>query len=579
MRRSRQHLALVLGLMCLLIASACTSLTDAAFCSSGCGTCQACDQTTQLCVDVRPEVTLSAPAHGGRFDGGQVPVAGTVRFFAGAGPKEVSGALPDGRWQPLALDGGAFDTELGVPVLDGGSYRVQVRAVDTADCVGVSGVDVRLDQVAPTGSLTPAHGARGTEATVRLLFDEAVFPAGTGPVIHLSPDAGTGRFLAGGYEVAGLDDLTTYSARVEAGAMVDGFGNPSAAIGPVVFTTGASPPRATVLLNAGEVLDVDAASDEDGVVTVVARIDGGTLSLFAWGAFDGRTGGFQVLDQASDVSAEMFQAVSGSVDDGGVPLLRTSGYFKGSASSSTLRSAEWRTGATAGSQSTGALALIATGPSCAESPGADAVGLVVAGSPDRYQRPPGSMAVPVPSVPVRLGLRSASSWELVSLTYAGLDRVAFRPACAGGGSADFTAQSGFTTRVATPPRLSIALADADRSLYVFDDLERERVERCEACVGAAAGSSCPPTVERTARPGLMVASRRSGGRVLGAALADTGAIELLERDLSDDCGSPWQSLGVFPASRGAIRWVPVLFGARPGIVYATATQVRAEVLP
>jgi hypothetical protein len=66
--------------------------------------------------------------------------------------------------------------------------------------------------------------------------------------------------------------------------------------------------------------------------------------------------------------------------------------------------------------------------------------------------------------------------------------------------------------------------------------------------------------------------------VLGAAL-DGGVIELLERDLSMSCSTPWASLGVLPGSAGAIRWVPVLFGSRPGAVYATPTQVRAEVLP
>jgi hypothetical protein len=579
MRRASQRLAPILGLATQLVATGCTQLTDAAFCSNGCAAEQACDPGTQLCVDVRPEVLLVVPLQNAGFDGGQVPVKGTVRFFDGARAREVSGGLPDGGWLPLLLDGGGFDATLPVPIRDGGPYLVRVRAVDTADRVGEAAVSVRLDQVPPTGSFVPGDGARGTEPTVRVVFDEEVFLAGADPVIHLSPDGGIGRLTPSGYEVSGLAFLTTYTAHVEAGAAVDRLGNPSSAVGPIVFTTGASPPAGPTLVNAGEVLDVDATSDEDGVVTVVARIDGGTLSLFAWGTFDGRTGTFQVLDQASDATADIFQAVGASAADAGVPVLRTSGFFRGSLSNTMLRSAEWRAGAMTGSVSTGALALIPTGPSCIESPGADPVGLVVTGSPDLYQRSPGSTPLPVSTVPARLGLRSPSGWELLSYSFTSLDRVVFRPACAGGGSEPFAAQARAIDGVREPPRLSVALPDADRSLYVFDGLLGERVERCEACVGAASDAGCPPGFERSTRPGLMVATRRSGGRVLGAALADGGGVELLERDLELGCATDWQPLGVLPGSKGAIRWVPVLFGARPGAVYATPTQVRAEVLP
>jgi len=579
MRRVSQRVAPILGLASQLMAAGCTQLTDTAFCSNGCAAGQACDPGTQLCVDVRPEVLLLAPVPDAGFDGGLVPVKGTVRFFDDAGAREVSGGLPDGGCLPLLLDGGAFETTVPVPVLDGGRYVVRVRAVDTADRVGEAAVSVRLDQVPPTGALVPGDGARGTEPAVRVVFDEDVLLPGADPVIHLSPDGGIGRLTSSGYEISGLAFLTTYTAHVEAGAAVDRFGNRSAAVGPIVFTTGASPPTSPTLLNAGQVLDVDATSDEDGVVTVVARLDGGTLSLFAWGTFDGRTGTFQVLDQASDATAEMFQAVGASAGAAGVPALRTSGFFKGSLSDSTLRSAEWRAGAMTGTVSIGALALIPTGPSCIEAPGADPVGLVVAGSPNLYQRAPGSTPLPLSTLPARLGLRSSSGWELLSVTFTSVDRVVFRPACAGGGPEPFAAQAAVITGVRTLSRLSVALPDADRSLYVFDGLLGDRVERCEACVGAASDAGCPPSFERSTRGGLVVATRRSGGRVLGAAAADGGGVELLERDLEPGCATDWQPLGVLPGSQGAIRWAPVLFGARPGAVYATPTQIRAEVLP
>jgi hypothetical protein len=453
-----------------------------------------------------------------------------------------------------------------------------VVAVDTAGRDGGASVPVWLDQVSPQGVLSPRHAERATESLVRVVFDETVVPTGAGPAIELVPADGTGRFIDGGYVISGLAFLTTYTASVPAGAMVDMQGNPSRAAGPVVFTTGASPPSSPTVRNAGQVLDVDATSDEDGVVTVVVQVDGGAVALYSWGTFDGRTGDFQVLDQASDSTADVFQAVGAAGSDGGVPVLRTTGFFKGSLSSTTLRSAAWRAGSASGSQSTGALALIATGPSCLELPGADPVGLVVTGSPELYLRAPGSLALPAPTLPARLGVRSADGWELVSVAFEALDRVVFRPPCPPGAGPAFIAQPGFRTGVRIPPRLSVALPDADRSLYVYDGVDGERIEFCDACVGATSDAGCPASFERVTRPGLTAATRRSGGRVLGAAL-DGGVIELLERDLSAGCSTAWQSLGVLPGSAGAIRWVPVLFGSRPGAVYATPTQVRAEVLP
>jgi hypothetical protein len=580
MRSARQHWPPCSwwGLL-LVTAAGCTPLTEDASCAHGCPRPgQACDVVTQLCVDVRPQVRLTSPLADAGVDGGLVPVLGRVTFFDDAGPREVSAALPDGGWEPLALDGGAFAALIPVPERNGASYPLSVLAVDTAGRQGMVSVQVWLDQIPPRGVLSPEHAARATDSLVRVVFDEAVVPAGAGPAIDLVPADGRGHFIDGGYVISGLAFLTTYTASVPAGAMLDTQGNPSRRVDPVVFTTGASPPSSPTLRNAGQVVDVDATSDEDGVVTVVVQVDGGAVTLYSWGTFDGRTGDFQVLDQASDSAADVFQAVGAAAGDGGVPLLRTTGFFKGSLSSTTLRSAEWRAGGVSGSQSTGALALIPTGPSCVELPGADPVGLVVTGSPELYLRAPGSLALPAPTLPARLGVRSADGWELVSVAFEALDRVVFRPWCPPAAGPAFSAQSAFRTGVRSPPRLSVALPPADRSLYVYDGVDGQRIEFCDACVGAPSDAGCPASFERVTRAGLTAATRRSGGRVLAAAL-DGGVIELLERDLSTSCSTAWESLGVLPGSAGAIRWVPVLFGARPGAVYATSTQVRAEVLP
>jgi hypothetical protein len=75
----------------------------------------------------------------------------------------------------------------------------------------------------------------------------------------------------------------------------------------------------------------------------------------------------------------------------------------------------------------------------------------------------------------------------------------------------------------------------------------------------------------------MVASRHEGGRVLGARRNANNLIELLERDLSTDCDSPWTVLATAPDSGSALSWQPVMFGRKPGLVFSTATDVRTYV--
>jgi hypothetical protein len=127
--------------------------------------------------------------------------------------------------------------------------------------------------------------------------------------------------------------------------------------------------------------------------------------------------------------------------------------------------------------------------------------------------------------------------------------------------------------VADSPHFSLALARADRSLLVLDTANGTRVEICRSCQETPDAGTCPTTVERQATGGLTVASRHDGARVLGARRNGAGLIDLLERDLATDCGSPWTVLGTAPDSAAAVQWELAMFGRKPGLLFSTATDV------
>ncbi len=121
------------------------------------------------------------------------------------------------------------------------------------------------------------------------------------------------------------------------------------------------------------------------------------------------------------------------------------------------------------------------------------------------------------------------------------------------------------------------MARADRSLVAFDTRTGTRIESCRSCESSVDAGTCPAAVERTAPGGLTVASRHDGARVLGARRNANDLIELLERDLSADCDSPWTVLATTPDSSSAVAWQPAMFGRKPGLVYSTTSDVRVYV--
>ena len=167
-------------------------------------------------------------------------------------------------------------------------------------------------------------------------------------------------------------------------------------------------------------------------------------------------------------------------------------------------------------------------------------------------------------VPQTLALRSPEAWEAVAADQHQLRRAFFRARCPPD-AVEVVREPASRSDVADSPHFSLALARADRSLLVLDTANGTRVEICRSCQETPDAGTCPTTVERQATGGLTVASRHDGARVLGARRNGAGLIDLLERDLATDCGSPWTVLGTAPDSAAAVQWEPAMFGRKPGL--------------
>jgi hypothetical protein len=202
------------------------------------------------------------------------------------------------------------------------------------------------------------------------------------------------------------------------------------------------------------------------------------------------------------------------------------------------------------------------------------VGLVSAAG--AYSRGPYSLSIGF--LPDRLAIRSEQFWEVVATDgQHRLLRAWFRATCGAVPVQEIHVEPPVRTDLADDPRFSLALPRADRSLLVFDTRTGTRVESCQSCESGADGGACPAAFDRGTTGGLMVASRQDGARVIGARRNASNLLELVERDLSTDCDSPWKVLATAPDSSSAVAWQAAMFGRKPGLLYSTESDVRVYV--
>ena len=554
--------------MLLIASAACTSLTPSADCeSSACPAGQTCDPQTRLCVlDLSPQITVIAPKPDAAVKDPALEVRGTVSTWSDATLVGMSFQLVDaGSAGTVPVDGGLFSLTLPLPPLDGENVQLVLLARDSQSREGRVSVPFRVDDVAPRPRFAPGDGERGADVQLTVDFGEAV--SGTGAPALLVPGGATGAYDSARqrYVFSGLSHDTGYQVSVDAGVVLDAFGNPNQA-GAARFWTAAHPTQSGTIGGLDSVVSFDAVSDEDGVVTLAVE----TVSKVVWGWFDPSSGAFvqlTLLDVAAPPltalrTATAFQA------DGGAPL-RVALVLQ----RDTTDRLDVRTG-TAFSTPSGAYAVPA-GPSCAE-PAAllGSVGLVSAAG--AYSRGPYSLSIGF--LPDRLAIRSEQFWEVVATDgQHRLLRAWFRATCGAVPVQEIHVEPPVRTDLADDPRFSLALPRADRSLLVFDTRTGTRMESCRSCDSGADGGACPAPFDRSTTGGLMVASRHDGARVIGARRNASNLLELVERDLSTDCDSPWTVLATAPDSSSAVAWQAAMFGRKPGLLYSTASDVRVYV--
>ena len=554
--------------MLLVASAACTSLTSSADCaSSACPEGQTCDPQTRLCVlDLSPQITVLSPKADAAVKDSALEVRGTVATWSDSTLVGMSYQLVDaGSAGGVPVDGGLFSLTIPLPPLDGEDVQLVLLARDSQDRERRVSVPFRVDDVAPHPRFAPQDAERGADVQLTVDFGEPV--TGTDAPAVLVPGGATGAYDSAHqrYVFSGLTHDTGYQVTVDAGVVLDAFGHPNEP-GAARFWTAAHPAQSGTIGGLDSVVSFDAASDEDGVVTLAIE----TASKVVWGWFDPASGTFAQLTLL-DVSAPPLTAIRTATAfqaDGGAPL-RVAVVLQRDATDRL----DVRTGTTFSTHS--AAYAVPTGPSCAEpSASLGTVGLLSATG--GYSRGPYSLTIGF--LPDRLAIRSEQFWEVVATdAQHRLLRAWFRASCGPSPVQEIHVETPVRTDLADDPRFSLALPRADRSLVVFDTRTGTRVESCRSCESGADAGTCPSPVERSATGGLTVSSRHDGARVIGARRNASNLVELVERDLSADCDSPWTVLATAPDSTPAVAWQPAMFGRKPGLLFSTATDVRVYV--
>ncbi len=164
------------GVVCaLLLSTACRSGKGSRCENRECEPGLVCHRPTLLCVlDEPPVLTLTAPAAELSVTGPSFELGGSVRDDQAV--KAVDYRLGEGSdWTsvPVAADG-SFSAVVAVPVVDGVSFTLQVRATDSFDQETVATAAVLVDRVDPTCALLAPQADRivpaAGKATLSLRF-------------------------------------------------------------------------------------------------------------------------------------------------------------------------------------------------------------------------------------------------------------------------------------------------------------------------------------------------------------------------------------------------------------------------
>lgn len=508
--------------------------------------------------NVAPKLTITSPVQGQKFN---------ASHFAGSDAVRVDFTVSDGDPQTIVRQVGttAALTALEVQTSatdDGGGYTVQLEAVDSAGNVSTDAVDFSVDRVAPR--ITQAFPLDGSISAARSAVVKFTEPMqASSPALTVSPAVPPGAWgvdrQAFFIELPTPDTLYTLTL----GALADDHGNPLGAT-PTwrVTTTPELPLNGAIIANL--VHRFDAATDEDGVLTVVTAAG----SYARTHRFDPRTGTFVSDPEVLVLPGEPVQAVAHRTRPADQSPRRVAGARVTSASSNPR--VDWWLDRALMTTPNLAAALIPTPALEAEGAGLGPVGFIRNGLYERSGRQ--SLAVAVR--PDRVGAVDGR-WELVQLNATGFTRQTFfcsRPYPNAPPSCGLTASASYG-QFSSTPRYSHAVT-RHCSLHVYDDASGSRVLFTEPFVESCRLGSCPSNTlapeniffgleVATATPTTAVGARRNSQGVAVFDLTPDASCNLLQ-------GASAQLVASNVAS-----FRPVRIGGKPGLVWLdTAGAVR-----
>ena len=550
-----------LGLVLPWFLVACTqpvanSSCDTTPCTGG----RVCDVATRLCLaNPLPRVHITTPTVNDRVSTTPVTVQGEASDNTSVTKLEYS-VNAGGSWTQFPSDAGdAFSVQVALPEVDLQQLPILIRATDDFGAQGIGVVRANVDTRAPTFTVFPADGTRASDAgQVQVQFSEPVIDDAN-PI--LTPSAGAGTWSADRtrFTFPALTRGTSYAVGVPVGAYHDSFGHPVDG-GTVRFYTSPAQPPPGDFSTPPDVLDFDAVSDPDGVVTVVMKSHGSGPFQYVWGRFNPGTGAFESFGSATDTGSDQLRAVANVKVNADLTTTRLSGFYKLTLAAPSTGMASWKfepgSVQTLGSDTPGIVPLPA---SCAEMSGAD-VGLVkLGGTTNSYSRNPQS--IPLHLQPQWLGGATPELWEAIGVTNGQLARERYLASCAPPATFQIKYVV-FDEHVDSPANFSVALsADGQQSLYVYDSAGG-RIESCHHCDGVDCNQA--QTTKHPIGEHLQVASTGVGSRVLGARMKD-GKVELLQRDLTAPCDGNWSTLGKFDGAT-VQRFVPLMIAGKPGLI-------------
>jgi hypothetical protein len=515
---------------------------------------------------VAPRIAVTSPATNAKFN---------ASSFASSGAVRVNFTLQDGDPAAYANQEGqtvhltnVLDVQTS-PSDDGKRYEFLLEAHDSSGNVGSTTVTFYVDRLPPfVARLAPAEGAITSDASAVVTFNEAVQIASGG--FSASP-ALSGAFTAAGqqftFNLAGGSADTAYTVSIP--AVVDGFGNAAPAQPAWHFVTKPLLPQNGLVIANG-VTNFSAATDEDGVLTVMATQ--GNLAARSY-RFDSHSGAMVVGPQVAITATGALQAdaFSHRLATGAAERISGTRYTD----ASNVSHVDWWLNGSHMTTPNQESALIATPALDGEGTNLGAVGFLHSNvSYDRSGRSSVALAIRADHVAAVDG-----RFEAVQVDDFGFSRQTFycsqpfanaAPVC---DMAPSLSQYGFSAT----PRYSHAITK-NCSFHAYNDANGGRSLFIEPFIQGCKIGSCPTTktLNYPASEELQLASATSTVAVEAWRVSSGVVVAEITPDAS--C-NPNRTLAAQLFANDVVAFRPVRIGGKPALVWLDLNQVLRLFVP